>query len=189
MRTNLSASAQPIPFPHRGLAPIIIHDRVIDTVPGPMLQTRRLRLRRWHERDIAPFLAMNRDTEVMQYFSARMSDADAIRAIVQYESNFDTRGYGIWAVEHRETGEFVGSVGLEPYESGADEQSVAICWKLCRKFWGGNYGYEAASAVVDFAFDYLRVPELIAIVPPHNARSQRLMRRLGLSTDAQPLAA
>ena len=178
-------------FPYGGMAPAEIHDDfATETVIGPVLKTPRLFLRRWLTRDFMPFIEMNSDAEVMQHFKGRMNAMDSLNEIEQQERCFEAYGYGMWAVERRDTGEFIGSVGIEPYMLPLNILPTAtISWKLRRQFWGQNYAYEAARAVIDYAFEHLQVRELVALVPPENERSVRLMKRLGLSWEAQPLHA
>src|ERR1039458_2905293 len=76
------------------------------------LRTARLLLRRWRETDHAPFAALNGDPMVMEYFPDRLTRAESDDLIARIEAGFDSRGYGLWALEVRATGEFVGFTGL-----------------------------------------------------------------------------
>src|ERR1700722_12982137 len=76
------------------------------------LSAARLSLRRWRETDHAPFAALNADPMVMEYFPDRLTHAESDEEIARIEAGFATRGYGLWALEVRATGEFVGFTGL-----------------------------------------------------------------------------
>ena len=80
---------------------------------GATIETPRLLLRPWREDDLAPFAALNTDPEVMRFFeeplSRERSDAWA-RAIADA---IDDQGWGLWALERRDTGEFIGFTGLQ----------------------------------------------------------------------------
>jgi RimJ/RimL family protein N-acetyltransferase len=156
----------------------------VEGLQGPILETPRLSLRRWHKSDLALFVEMNADPEVRAYFLGTQAPIQALDDIMRYEKNFDTLGYGVWAVELRSTLEFIGAVGLEPNVMGVGiVPMAAISWRLLKKFWGNDYAHEAASAVIDYAFDVLKLNDIIAFVPKNNARSVRLMKRLGLQWD------
>ena len=76
------------------------------------LGTKRLLLRRWREADREPFAAMNADREVMAYLPARLDRAASDQLIARIETGFDQLGYGLWALELRAIGEFLGFTGL-----------------------------------------------------------------------------
>jgi RimJ/RimL family protein N-acetyltransferase len=146
-----------------------------------MLETKRLRLRRWMRRDVAAFAYMNADAKVMAYFPALLTPMQSLAAIDKFEQNFNDLGYSFWAVEFRDTLEFVGSVGLEPYLlPAAATASVAIGWQLVSKFWGLGLAREAAQAVLEDATERLHLPEVIALTHDANRRSVRLCKQLGM---------
>lgn len=150
--------------------------------PTPVLETERLILRRWQSEDMGPFVAMQSDPEVMRFMKGRMGLMDALMEIETYERCFEEYGYGMWAVCLRETGEFVGTVGIEPFHApGSARPMPMMSWRLRRQYWGQNYAYEAAVAVLDYVQDHLHLEGIKADVTSENTRSLRLMRRLGLS--------
>ena len=75
------------------------------------LSTDRLLLRQWRDSDREPFAVMNADPAVMEHFPAlqtrEMSDALIDRNIPE----IDGRGWGLWALEVRDTGESSASPG------------------------------------------------------------------------------
>jgi len=78
------------------------------------VRTDRLLLRRWRDADRAPFAAMGADPEVMRYFPSLLSRDDSDALAGRADASFDTRGYGLWALEHRGSGTFLGFTGLAP---------------------------------------------------------------------------
>ena len=153
-----------------------------------MLETPRLRLRRWQPSDEAPFAAMNADPESMQYFPAPITREQACLAIALFEQNFDRLGYGFWAVEMKDGGAFVGSIGLEPTQipmllAPEPLASVAIGWQVARAHWGQGYAHEAAKAVLEDATARLGLPEVVALMAPANQASIGVCERLGMVRD------
>jgi RimJ/RimL family protein N-acetyltransferase len=76
--------------------------------------TERLRLRLWRDADLGPLAAMDGDPEVMRYIgdgSTRTREQVA-GALARERERWRERGFGLFAVEVRETGEFGGWVGL-----------------------------------------------------------------------------
>jgi RimJ/RimL family protein N-acetyltransferase len=100
------------------------------------------------------------------------------------EGCFEDRGYGLWAVELPGTAPFVGCVGLLAVgEELPFAPAVEVGWRLARPDWGQGLACEAASAAIAFAFDRLRLSELVAYTAERNERSRRLMDRLGMRHD------
>jgi ribosomal-protein-alanine N-acetyltransferase len=158
---------------------------------APQLRTERLLLRRWRATDLEPFAAMNADAAVMEHFPAPLASERSAALVARIERCFEERGYGLWAVEvraeHAEDaeGRLAGFVGLEPVvdERLAFAPAVELGWRLAQPFWGAGIATEAASAAMAFAFGELALAELVSYTAVCNARSQRVMRRLGMRRD------
>jgi RimJ/RimL family protein N-acetyltransferase len=145
------------------------------------VQTDRLLMRRWRDSDRAPFAAMNADAEVMRYFPAAMKTADSDAFVDRIESRFDTQGFGLWALQLVETGEFLGYTGFNPMPDGVPGAGgMEIGWRLMRTAWGQGYATEAATAAVDIAFNGAGLPELWSMTAVLNKPSQAVMRRIGM---------
>ncbi|MCX4762500.1 GNAT family N-acetyltransferase [Streptomyces sp. NBC_01275] len=149
----------------------------------PELRTDRLLLRRWRESDLEPWAAMNADPEVREHLGELLTreQSDATVAVMQAE--FDDRGFGWWALEARETGEFIGRVGLDEVDRDMPFAGVDIGWRLMRSAWGHGYATEAALVCLAFGFEALGLPEVVASTTVDNLRSQAVMRRIGMTRD------
>ncbi|MFE6868176.1 GNAT family N-acetyltransferase [Kitasatospora sp. NPDC057692] len=148
------------------------------------LHTDRLVLRRWRAADLEPWAAMNADPEVREHLGAVLTREQSDASVARFEADFDRRGYGWWAVEVRATGEFVGFAGLDDVDDGLPFTGVEIGWRLARPAWGHGYATEAARAVLAHGFGALALPGILAVTTAGNLRSQAVMRRLGMTTDA-----
>ncbi|RZB16498.1 N-acetyltransferase [Streptomyces sp. F001] len=149
----------------------------------PELRTDRLLLRDWRESDLAPWAAMNADPEVRRYFPDVLTKGRTDAAAARFQAALERRGWGFWAVEVLDTGEFIGFTGLDPVEDGQPFTGVEAGWRLARPAWGHGYATEAARAVLDFGFEQLALPEILAVTTATNLRSQAVMRRLGMTHD------
>src|ERR1700752_4115889 len=76
------------------------------------LDTPRLQLRRWRDSDRAPFAELNQDPRVMEHFPAPIPRERSDASIDAFMASFAERGWSNWAVERRDTGEFIGFTGL-----------------------------------------------------------------------------
>jgi ribosomal-protein-alanine N-acetyltransferase len=149
-----------------------------------MLKTERLVLRRWRYGDRAPFAAMNADPEVMEHFPATLTPDESDAAVDRIEAHFEERGFGPWALEIAETGQFIGFTGLSvPGFEAHFIPAVEIEWRLTRSAWGHGYASEAARRALTFAFDDLDLAEVVSFTSHTNLRSQMVMKRIGMIND------
>ncbi|MFB4264482.1 GNAT family N-acetyltransferase [Nonomuraea sp. GTA35] len=148
------------------------------------METERLIMRRWREEDRAPFAAMNADPEVMEHFPARLTRAESDGLVDRIEAQFDRLGYSLWALEVRESGEFIGFTGLALQTFEAPFlPAVEIGWRLARPAWGHGYAIEAARRAARYAFEEAGLDGIISMTAVTNVRSQAVMRRLGMTRD------
>ncbi|TMR39013.1 GNAT family N-acetyltransferase [Nonomuraea zeae] len=147
------------------------------------MRTDRLVLRRWRESDFGPWAAMNADPEVREHLGDLLTREQSDAVVSKFQSEFDQRGYGWWAVELLATGEFIGFAGLDKVDDGMPFTGVEIGWRLARSAWGHGYATEAALASLTFGFETLGLPEILAVTTATNLRSQAVMRRIGMTRD------
>lgn len=146
------------------------------------LSTGRLLLRGWRAADRAPFAALNADPEVMRHFPAPLDRAASDAFVDRIEAGFAEHGFGLWAVEHRETGTFLGFVGLSvPRFEASFTPCVEIGWRLARHAWGHGYATEAARRCLAFAFDERGLDEVVSFTAVTNAPSRAVMERIGMT--------
>lgn len=156
----------------------------VTPAPAPELATERLRLRRWDKRDREPFAALNADPRVMEHFPGCLSAVQSRDLIRRFEEHFEEYGFGLWAVESRETSELLGFTGLQvPQFEAAFTPCVEVAWRLAFEHWGRGYATEAARAALHCAFAELGLDEVVAYAVPANARSLAVMQRLGMQLD------
>jgi RimJ/RimL family protein N-acetyltransferase len=150
------------------------------------IRTDRLLMRRWLDSDRGPFAALNADPETMRYFPATLDRPASDALVDRIESRFEQYGYGLWALEVIETGEFIGFTGLNPMPDdvpGAGGTEVG--WRLARQAWHRGYATEAARAALDVAFGGVGLKEIWSMTAVINDPSQAVMRRLGLNEVAR----
>lgn len=152
--------------------------------PPLEIVTPRLTLRQWRDSDADPFAEMNADPRVMEFFPSTMTREKSDEMLTRCRDLIAVRGWGIWAVELRDTGEFIGFVGL--HTPGYDlpfVPCVEAAWRLKVDAWGKGYCSEAARAVIDAGFTQLGLKEIVAYTALPNVRSQAVMKRMGMARD------
>lgn len=148
------------------------------------LVTERLLLRHWRAEDLEPFAALNSDPEVMRYFPSTLTREQSDALGRDLTSRVEERGWGLWAVEVRDSGPFIGFVGLLEHTFEAHfTPAIEVGWRLGREHWGHGYATEAARASVKFGFSELDLAEIVSMTALENARSRRVMERLGMTHD------
>ena len=150
------------------------------------LETSRLLLRRWHGDDLSPLADIYGDPEVMRFVGdGSVRDREqTVAGLAMMERDWDERGFGIFAVEVRETGQLAGWVGLAvPTFLPEVMPAVEIGWRLGRAFWGAGIATEAARAVLPFGFVDCGLDRIVSIRHVDNRASGRVMDKIGLRFD------
>ena len=152
--------------------------------PGPRLTTERLILRRWQESDRDPFARLNGNPEVMSHFRSPLTRAESDAMIDRIEVRFEERGYGLWAVERRDDGMFLGFTGLGYHDFAAPfTPCVEVGWRFDRFAWGHGYATEAAREALRFGFEDAALEEIVSFTAVSHSASRRVMERIGMHRD------
>jgi RimJ/RimL family protein N-acetyltransferase len=139
-------------------------------------------LRLWRDDDVENITRLGRDARFMRFLApdGRLATReDAVEGLRRYRSHWEERGYGLWAVEERATGSFVGRIGLSHHRLWPED--VEVGWALDPAVWGRGYATEGGGAALAHAFTKLGVDRVVSIVHPENATSIAVMGRLGIA--------
>jgi ribosomal-protein-alanine N-acetyltransferase len=146
-----------------------------------MLQSERLVLREFLDRDFEAVHAYASDLEVVRYLEwGPYSEAETRGFIerAQAHSSEDPRSVFELAVIEVQTNGLVGSIGLHTKDSQA---MLGYCFS--RSAWGKGYATEAARLIADFGFQALGVQKIWAGCDSQNASSLRVLEKLGMRRD------
>ncbi|MGC5015439.1 GNAT family N-acetyltransferase [Streptosporangium sp. DT93] len=150
--------------------------------------TGRLVLRRWRAEDLEPMAAIDGDPEVMRFIgdgSVRTGQETAA-TLAFMEQGWDERGFGLFAVELRETGELAGWTGLAiPAFLPEVLPAVEIGWRLGRRFWGRGIATEAAREALRFGFAEAGLDRVVSICHVDHSASARVMTKLGMRQERE----
>lgn len=147
-----------------------------------MIETERLILRNWRDEDREPFAAMGQDARVMEHFPALLSREETDRMVDRVNAHVAERGFGLWAVEEKATGAFIGFTGLwVPWIQTHFTPCVEVGWRLAAEYWGKGYASEGARGSLSYGFNKLGLKEIVAFTTPGNAKSRAVMERLGMT--------
>jgi RimJ/RimL family protein N-acetyltransferase len=148
------------------------------------LTTERLVLRRWRDSDRAPFGALNGDARVMEFMPGLLTAEASDGLMERIERHFERHGFGLFAAEVRESGTFVGFIGLSvPAFDAPFMPAVEIGWRLVAEYWGRGLATEGAREVLRYGFEELGLSEVVSFTTETNTRSRRVMEKLGMTHD------
>jgi RimJ/RimL family protein N-acetyltransferase len=155
-------------------------DATLAPSQGPVIETERLKLRRWCDADIAPNTAMLADPASARFIT---SDGKPVtdefvgwRNAAIMAGHWALHGFGMFVVEEKQSGHFVGRVGpwLPPSWPGFE-----VGWGIASEFRGKGYAVEAARAAIDWSFASFELDQIIHCIDRENTASQAVARRLG----------
>jgi RimJ/RimL family protein N-acetyltransferase len=149
-----------------------------------MIETERLILRPWKDSDLEPFARLNADLQVMEFMLKLLSREESDAWVGGMKAHFARHGFSHYAVELKENGSFVGSIGLSvPSYPTPFSPCVEIGWRISSAFWNRGLATEGAREVLRHASETLRLPEIVAFTVPSNLRSRRVMEKIGMVRD------
>ncbi len=148
---------------------------------APVLSTPRLILRPWCDSDLPAFAELNADPQVMRYFPAVLDRQASDALAARIRDRLDTTQFGFWAVQITDVTDFAGFIGLSvPSFEAPFMPCVEIGWRLARPYWKMGYASEGARAALDYAFNTLRLPQVVAFTAAINSPSISVMQRLDM---------
>ena len=149
----------------------------------PRIETARLVLRGWEDRDFEPWRAINAEPEVMRYIGdgRPRPAAESDESIDRFRRLWREAGFSFWAVEERASGHLIGFSGMQHVPDGSGR--IEIGWRLAPDKWGRGYATEAALPARDWAFANLDLDRLVALYQKPNTASRRVMEKLGMTLD------
>ena len=150
------------------------------------IKTPRLLLRDWQDTDIEPWVAMNLDPRVTEFFPTAYTRERALTEAEHLRRKIDELGYGWWVVEVPGETPFAGVIALQevPFEAHFTP-AYEVGWRFAPEFWHRGYATEGARGALDYAFNTLRWKEVVAMTTALNVPSQRVMERIGMTRDSK----
>lgn len=144
----------------------------------PTLETARLRLVPLSARHFDDYAAMLADPESTRWVGdgEPLDRVSAWRSLAMLIGHWDLCGYGMWALELKDTGEFVGRAGLLHPEGWPD---VEMGWMLKPEHRHHGYATEVGEVILDFAWRHLQLQRVISMVRIGNDACDRVAERLG----------
>ena len=116
-----------------------------------ILETERLRIREYTMDDFNSLYEILSDSETMKYYPRPYDENGVKRWINWCLDSYSRFGFGLWALEIKQTGEFIGDCGIS-MQNIDGEQLPEIGYHINKKHWRKGYAKEACNAVKDWLF-------------------------------------
>jgi [ribosomal protein S5]-alanine N-acetyltransferase len=151
---------------------------------GPVT-TERLRGRPPEHGDIDDYVRIFTDARVdEELWPAELRTPEKVAAILRQSiAHWDRWAFGPWTVIERGSDRIVGRVGLQ-HTTVLGHPEVEVAWFIDADDWGRGYATEMAGEAVRAAFTTLGLDTLVSYTTPGNLASQAVMRKLGMSYEA-----
>lgn len=149
------------------------------------LESARLLLRQWRDTDLPEFAQMCADARVMRYFPDTLTRLESAAVIGRVRGHFVEHGFGLWALERKDTGQFIGFTGLGAVGFEAPfTPATEIGWRLSHDHWGLGFASEAAWTCLRCGFGQLGMEQVVAFTAVANLPSEKVMQSIGMMRDA-----
>lgn len=156
----------------------------------PILETIRLTLRPHGVEDYADCRALWADADVVRHIGGMSQNSQAVWfRLLRYAGMWSLLGHGMWVIQERDSGAFLGEAGLLSAERGiAELEGVPEAgWVLGQQAWGRGIATEAMQAILKWADAHVASPSIRCIIDPDNRASIKVAEKLGFHalTDTQ----
>jgi ribosomal-protein-alanine N-acetyltransferase len=121
---------------------------------------------------------LNLDPEVIQYTGdAPFASVEATEKFLRNYSAYKDFGYGRWAVIQKADNEILGWCGLKYLP---ENKETDVGYRFFKKYWGKGYATEAARVCLDYGFNTLNLPTIVARAMHENKASIKVMEKIGM---------
>ncbi|MGL4394318.1 MAG: GNAT family N-acetyltransferase [Brevinema sp.] len=151
-----------------------------------LFESPRLGFRFWELEDADFYASMLADPDVMRFFEKTLSRDEARGEMFYKDGQLRDNGFGFWAVEHKESGNLIGQIGLQniPLDIYC-VPAIEIGWRLHKDFWHQGFATEGAERLLNFAKEQEISDSIVAYTAKINLPSQRVMERLGMTFESE----
>ena len=145
----------------------------------PILETPRLLLREMTDDDYKSLQMVISDPETMKYYPKPYNEEGVWKWINWCKASYQKRGFGLWAVVLKETGEMIGDCGVS-MQTIDDEMKPEIGYHLRKDYHRQGLGKEMTQAVRDYFFKHFEFDEIYSFMNKDNVPSYKTAEANGM---------
>lgn len=147
------------------------------------LQTERLIFRELTENDLDDAYALRSDPDVMRFSTTGAQSKSQVQTFLEKAIAYQQKhGFGLYALYEKTSADFVGIVGLFHPAFDDTQPDIEIGYRLHKKFWGKGYATEATKALIQWTFQHLALPKIVAFIDVDNQQSHRVILKSGMQS-------
>ncbi|RTY93634.1 GNAT family N-acetyltransferase [Flavobacterium sp. GT3R68] len=154
-----------------------------------IIQTERLILRKMMISDAEAMFKLDSNPNVVKYLGNTpfKSIGESINLINNVSNQYLKNGIGRFSVVLKETNEVIGWAGIKFVTEPENNQThfYDLGYRLQEEHWGKGYATEATRAWLDYAFQTMNLPVLIASVNVDNFNSNKIVQKFGFQLKSQ----
>ncbi|QDI90827.1 N-acetyltransferase [Salicibibacter halophilus] len=147
-----------------------------------VMSTERLTLREMNKDDVGNLMKIFSDPVAMKYYPSTKDKSQTMEWIEWTLNNYNQYGVGLWIVEDKVTGDFLGQCGIVPQEVDG-EIEMEIGYLFVRSAWGNGYATEAALACKNYGFEQMKLRKIISLPDVDNIPSTKVAERIGMNIE------
>ena len=149
----------------------------------PFIETERMILREFREEDFPAYEKLAANPDIMRFLGGKtMNQVEAWRHMAFLVGHWTLRGYGYFALEEKESGQFIGRAG---FTNPIGWPGFELGWTIAPSHQRRGLAFEAAQRLLRFAFDDLDREHVISLIHPDNTPSRRVAEKLGQSVEGE----
>lgn len=154
-----------------------------------ILETPRLLLRQILPEDAPALFELDSNPNVHRYLGTKpVTSIDQVYGYIEsIRGQYVKNGIGRFAVILKESGENIGWAGIkfitEPENNRVDFYDIG--YRLQEKHWRKGYALEAAKAWLDYGFNGMKIPLMIATAHTGNVGSNVILQKIGMTCTEQ----
>lgn len=142
--------------------------------------TPRLAASRLLQEDFPEYCTLGSDPQVRAWLGGKLLSEEEVRATLDAsQQHWQRHGFGIWTLRIKESGQFIGRVGLR-HCAVEGQPEIELLYTLLPEFWNQGLATEASHEVLRIGRQALRLPSIVAFTLPTNIASRRVMEKCGL---------
>lgn len=145
-----------------------------------IVETERLAFRHFTLDDLPQLIEQRSDPEVNKYLGGpERQNAEALSTRIRfYMGCYGSHGFGMCPMIWKESGEVIGTAGLQPLENTDD---IEVGYSIIRPFWGKGIATEAACGWMEFGFNNKGLDRIVGVTDLDNTASQHVLQKLGMT--------
>lgn len=145
-----------------------------------LLESSRLRFRRFSSTDLQNMRELESDPDIMKFTPSRVplsfeKSEERLKSLIEKEKSWDP--FGVWAVEFKDTNEFAAWVMLLRTQFEAPE----LGFMVVKFHWGKGIATESAQCLIDYGFNNLSLKKIMATTNQDNFVSRKVLIKLGFN--------